>query len=205
MHLLLSIAGGAALFLLVNGWRFVASWLALLAGTAIGAAIGAANWKQIATRIDRRNAVTLYFTDAPVYVLVLIAGIVSLAPQVLGSAFRVLHDHPMLLPTSVSGLVGMWVAFETTMYLAVRSFEAHKGPLRTKTFYSRSVTGQEGLLGREAVVAQRCAPRGKVRLGAELWNAQSLTGETLEPGTRVVARDLDGLTLIVEAGNSPLP
>lgn len=199
-HLLLSATGGAALFLVADGWRSLSVWLALLVGAAAGVALGLATWKQIASRIDGSNTVTLYFTDAPMYALVVLVGIVSLAPRSLESAFRVVGEHPTLLPIGVAGLVGMWVAFETVMYVAVRRFETRNGALRTRSFYSRSATGPEGMLGREAVVVERCAPRGKVRLGPELWNARSLTSEAIELGTQVTVRDLDGLTLIVEAG-----
>jgi membrane-bound serine protease (ClpP class) len=56
-------------------------------------------------------------------------------------------------------------------------------------------TGAEGLLGERGEVIVRCAPRGRVRLRGESWNARS--EEPLELGEEVRVEAVDGLTLVV--------
>ena len=56
----------------------------------------------------------------------------------------------------------------------------------------RVATGAEALVGRTAVVATTT----QVRVAGELWNARA--ADELVPGTEVVVRDVDGLTLVVD-------
>jgi membrane protein implicated in regulation of membrane protease activity len=56
----------------------------------------------------------------------------------------------------------------------------------------RAVTGAEALVGATGVVATAT----QVRVAGELWNARS--GGDLVPGTEVVVKDVDGLTLLVD-------
>ena|SRR5829696_8274844 len=57
--------------------------------------------------------------------------------------------------------------------------------------------GVETLIGRRAVVAADCMPDGQVRVAGELWRAHCRAGAGV--GDEVVVRELDGLTLVVEA------
>jgi membrane-bound serine protease (ClpP class) len=57
------------------------------------------------------------------------------------------------------------------------------------------VTGAEGLIGEGAVVVERCAPDGTVRLRGEIWRARSAV--PLAPGDRAEVMAVDGLTLHV--------
>jgi membrane protein implicated in regulation of membrane protease activity len=57
-------------------------------------------------------------------------------------------------------------------------------------------TGAEGLVGERAVVVERCAPRGRVRLRGEIWHARCDAGA--EPGQEVAVVRVSGLTLDVE-------
>jgi membrane protein implicated in regulation of membrane protease activity len=60
----------------------------------------------------------------------------------------------------------------------------------------RVQTGAEGLVGERAEVIEPCAPRGRVRVRGEIWNARceraAASGESVR-----VAR-VEGLTLVVE-------
>jgi membrane-bound serine protease (ClpP class) len=58
------------------------------------------------------------------------------------------------------------------------------------------LVGIETLVGLGAVVVDPCAPRGRVRLRGETWQARSLV--PVEPGKRVRVRSVEGLTLHVE-------
>ncbi len=56
-------------------------------------------------------------------------------------------------------------------------------------------TGQQGLVGTRAVVVERIAPAGRVRVGGEMWNAVS--DAAVDAGREVVITGVDGLTLRV--------
>ena len=60
----------------------------------------------------------------------------------------------------------------------------------------RVTTGAEGLIGERAEVIERCAPRGRVRVRGEIWNARC--ERELEPGASVEIAGVDGLTLVLE-------
>jgi membrane protein implicated in regulation of membrane protease activity len=60
----------------------------------------------------------------------------------------------------------------------------------------RAHVGAEALMGRSARVVERCAPRGKVAVIGEIWNARCEEGA--EVGETVRIHGLDGLTLLVE-------
>lgn len=76
----------------------------------------------------------------------------------------------------------------------------------------RKQVGPEAMIGRRASVVQPFARdddagmlRGKVRYRGELWDAQASDTQTdLRPG-EVVIVGREGLTLIVEPGEGPLP
>jgi membrane-bound serine protease (ClpP class) len=84
----------------------------------------------------------------------------------------------------VVGLGATWELAETT--LLVRWSQRR-----------RSVVGVEALVGQRAVVATDCMPEGQVRVAGELWRARCEAGVGV--GDEVVVREVDGLTLVVEA------
>ena len=84
----------------------------------------------------------------------------------------------------VVGLGATWELAETT--LLVRWSQQR-----------RSVVGAEALVGQRAVVAADCMPKGQVRVAGELWRAFCEAGAGV--GDEVVVREVDGLTLVVEA------
>jgi membrane-bound serine protease (ClpP class) len=58
-------------------------------------------------------------------------------------------------------------------------------------------TGVEGLTGETGTVTQELAPRGKIFVHGEIWNAASATGP-IAPGRRVRVTRVDQLLLTVE-------
>jgi len=56
-------------------------------------------------------------------------------------------------------------------------------------------TGKVALLGRRALVVERLSPRGRVRLDAEVWNAEAAAA--IEVGAEVIVTGIEGLTLRV--------
>lgn len=64
-----------------------------------------------------------------------------------------------------------------------------------KALHSKTLTGQEGLVGQVGVVRTRLAPRGQIFLRGELWNAEC--EQPIEPGESVRVTAVNGLTLRV--------
>jgi membrane-bound serine protease (ClpP class) len=56
-------------------------------------------------------------------------------------------------------------------------------------------TGAAGMVGRRALAIERIAPHGRVRVGAEIWNARST--RDIAVGSEVEITGVDGLTLAV--------
>jgi len=61
----------------------------------------------------------------------------------------------------------------------------------------RVTTGPQGLVGLHAVVVERLGPRGRVRIGDELWNA--VCDAPAEPGAEVEITGINGLELRVRS------
>jgi membrane protein implicated in regulation of membrane protease activity len=59
-----------------------------------------------------------------------------------------------------------------------------------------AAVGVEALVGKHGVVLSDLGPERQVRVAGEIWRARCEGG--CEPGTRVVVRAVDGLTLLVE-------
>lgn len=64
----------------------------------------------------------------------------------------------------------------------------------------RVTTGAEGLIGARAEVIEACAPRGRVRVRGEIWNARCSPAAGAGEAVRVAA--VEGLTLVVESESS---
>ena len=61
----------------------------------------------------------------------------------------------------------------------------------------QAAVGTETLVGRKAVVSVACRPQGQVRVAGEIWQARCDSG--VDVGDAVVIREVDGLTLVVDA------
>jgi len=119
----------------------------------------------------------------PTFGVLGIGGIIAL---VLGSLF--LFDTPdsdLLVDRSIIASVGVGVAI---LMLFV-------GTLAVRTFGQRPVSGIDGLIGTTGEVRVRIAPRGKVWIHGEYWNAES--DEDLEVGQKVQVVGVKDLVLHV--------
>ncbi len=82
----------------------------------------------------------------------------------------------------------LWVLKDLAMYAVLR---------RTLV---PPATGPEALVGIRAITREALAPRGYVRVGSELWLAETAhPHEVIAPETPVVVRASRGLTLLVDA------
>jgi membrane-bound serine protease (ClpP class) len=115
-----------------------------------------------------------------------VLGIGGVIAFVLGSLF--LFDAPdsdLLVDRSIIASVGVGVAI---LMLFI-------GTLAVRTFGQRPVSGTEGLIGTTGEVRIRIAPRGKVWIHGEYWNAES--DEDLEVGQKVQVVSVKDLVLHV--------
>lgn len=117
-------------------------------------------------------------------------GVVSL---ILGSMILVDSPAPELR-VSVSLIVPTVAAMAAILVFLVR--------LAIQAQRRRSVTGESGMIGQNAVViaAIPAGGEGRVRLMGEVWTARS--DDSVGAGDRVVVAAMDGLTLTVRAASS---
>ncbi|MCD6380813.1 MAG: hypothetical protein J7L50_00610 [Candidatus Odinarchaeota archaeon] len=59
------------------------------------------------------------------------------------------------------------------------------------------------IVGKVGVVEMDLTPRGKIRIGSEIWWAESIDGRKIEKGTKVVIVKVDGLTAYVKPLSRP--
>jgi membrane-bound serine protease (ClpP class) len=116
-----------------------------------------------------------------------ILGVGGIVAFVLGSLF--LFDTP-------EGELAVDRGIILTAALCISAFILFVGTLAVRTWRRRPVSGREGLIGEVGEVRVRLAPRGKVWLHGEYWNAES--DEEIEVGQKVRVVSLDRLVLRVQ-------
>jgi len=87
-----------------------------------------------------------------------------------------------------------WVAL--ALFAALVAKDAIFYPFARRTLESPPHIGPGSLVGVSGTVVRRVAPEGQVRIGGELWRAET-RGAALEPGARVRVEAVRGLTLLV--------
>jgi membrane protein implicated in regulation of membrane protease activity len=92
-------------------------------------------------------------------------------------------------------LVAVWVAKDVIMY-----------PILRVAYEAGGSSGVDGIHGALGVVTQPLVPTGYVRLGSELWKAESVCDSgTIPVGSAIRVVEVRGLTLIVEPVSSAEP
>lgn len=130
--------------------------------------------------------------------------VVSHGILTIGGVIAFLLGATMLFEDAEPALRVSWAVILPALLVTVAFFVFAMGAaLRARR--ARPTTGQEGIVGRFAVVRTRLEPdrpgaadgefRGKVFIHGELWNATA--SEPAEPGDRVEVVASDGLTLRV--------
>jgi membrane protein implicated in regulation of membrane protease activity len=176
---------------------------ALALGVLGGLAYGAVRWWRLRRRIarrDRRYEPNKIFVDYLHGLEVILAVITHNVHVFLPLALGLLA---VMIVTSVSapwwtvlvssfGLMAMIVVAGCVVW-----YERHSGPLYYQ-YRSDTWSGAEGLLYRTGVVVQPLTPTGKVKIGGVLWNATSISGETMQVGTCIEVIAVERLTLRVD-------
>jgi membrane-bound serine protease (ClpP class) len=120
-----------------------------------------------------------------------IGGIVSF---VLGSYLLISDNAP---PGYQISRAAIW-----TMAACLLAFSLFLASAVMKARLKRPATGRQALIGTVGEVRRTLAPRGMIFTNGELWEAVSVTGEELLPGTQVVVTAIKGLQLMVRAANA---
>ncbi|MCS6924461.1 MAG: nodulation protein NfeD [Candidatus Binatia bacterium] len=115
-----------------------------------------------------------------------ILGVGGIVSFVLGSLF--LFDAPDSELVVDRGMI-------TTVALCISAFMLFVATLAVRAWRQRPVSGLEGLIGEVGVVRERLAPRGKVWVHGEYWNAES--DEEIEEGQKVRVVGMDRMVLRV--------
>lgn len=138
-------------------------------------------------------------------VLLILLGFVLYLLEIKITSFGLLA-----LTGTAAALFGSLMLFESTggwlavswkviggMIGVLAALAAALGWISIKILARRSTAGAEGLVGARATVVLPLNPTGTVRLGDEVWRAESENGETIASGTAVVVVASAGLTLKV--------
>ena len=91
-------------------------------------------------------------------------------------------------------LFGLWIAKDALMYPLVRR----------ALIGGRERVGAAALVGCEGVAEEPLAPRGRVRIRGESWQANCAAGAGIAAGTRVRVLAVHGLELQVEPAGEAL-
>jgi membrane protein implicated in regulation of membrane protease activity len=171
---------------------------ALIVGLVLGTCVGSVTMRRMTATPSRARPTIVYVTDHPLY---LVLEFLAPAPgDIVGMVVLagLLIAWVVLLPSVIIAIAGTCLGYHLIVLIVLRDYERRHGPLRMKTFYTRSRTGQEGMIGKKGVVVRACAPKGAVRVGAELWTAVSATAEPIPEGGSITVCDIEGLTVFVE-------
>jgi membrane-bound ClpP family serine protease len=113
-------------------------------------------------------------------------------PDILlaASILWALHRWAGLAARWAVALFVLWVLKDLAIFAVLR-----------RTFMPPA-TGPEALVGTRAVTREALVPKGYVRVGSELWLAETVHPyEVIGPETPVVVRASRGLTLLVDAAS----
>jgi NfeD-like C-terminal, partner-binding len=176
-------------------------------GVSLGVAGGAVGgwlwWRHLSRTIARqdrryeRNKIFVHYLSLLEVVLAAVAYTPFLAlPIVVGLLAVVVgtsvFSQAWIVYLGSSGLAGLGV-----LTGALLRYERSHGPVYYQ-YNNEGWSGAEGLVYQRARVVQPLAPAGKVTMQGVLWNAVSLSGESIEMGAQVEVISTKRLTLYVD-------
>lgn len=142
------------------------------------------------------RAVGIALIGLAIILFILEIKVTSYGALSIGGVAALVFGSIMLFETNGTGVrISMDVLIPTVVIVAGLFLGAIWLAVRSQT--TRQSTGREGLVGAVGEVRDRLAPKGKVFVHGELWNARA--SGTIEPGTEVRVVRVDGMMLEVEA------
>jgi general stress protein CsbA len=188
-------------------WRVRAHLWEHAPGVSLGVAAGAVGgwlwWRHLSRTIARqdrryeRNKIFVHYLSLLEVVLAAVAynpflalplGVVLLAVVVGTNTF----SQAWIVYLGSSGLAGLGV-----LTAALLRYERSHGPVYYQ-YNNEGWSGAEGLVYQRARVVEALAPAGKVTMQGVVWNAVSLSGESIEMGAQVEVIATERLTLYVD-------
>lgn len=192
----------AAGLALVRG-RLWEHWDALLVGAMLGGLYGLYHWRRLSGTIARRdrryarNKIFVHYLDAAEFVLNVVA-YHYLLTILVGTVLAAVAVLSVLSDGWLAVLIGSFgLARGLVLIGYALRYEQRHGPLYYQ-YDSRTWSGAEGMLYRDATVVKPLTPEGKVDLQGELWNAVSISGEPIDAGEHVEVIAVEHLTLYVD-------
>jgi membrane protein implicated in regulation of membrane protease activity len=196
-------SGLCALVLWLLRARFGQHRDALALGLLVGMVVGLLFWRHLSRKIARRdrryerNKIFVNYLNLPE---VLIAAVVY-------NPFLFIPIGSLLLIAVLLGTLSAhwWITLASSLGLGATGvvagcvvwYERHHGRLYYQ-YNSENWSGAEGLLYQVGTVRQPLTPSGKVIIQGVLWNAVSVSRETIEVGEPVEVISVDRLTLYVD-------
>ncbi len=176
---------------------------ALALGVLVGLVCGALRWWQLHRNIARRHR---RYERNKIFVNYLNGLEAAIAAVIYNIYIAIPLGLALITTTLLTTLSAHWwtvlgssFGFVTTSFLAgcIVWYERRHGPLYYQ-YKSDTWSGAEGLLYQEGMVIQPLTPSGKVKVEGVLWNAVSLSGETIDEGERIEVISVERLTLYVD-------
>lgn len=176
---------------------------AVVLGGAAGLVYGPLRWWRLQRRIARRdrryerNKIFVnYLNSLEVIVGAVGHNVYLTIPLGLGllvvMLFAFLSAHWWTVFGASFGLIGTGVLAGCIIW-----YEWRRGPVYYQ-YRNDDWSGAEGLVYQVGTVVQPLKPAGKVKVDGVLWNAVSLSGETVDLGERVEVISVERLTLYVD-------
>jgi membrane protein implicated in regulation of membrane protease activity len=196
-------SGLCALVLWLLRARFWQHGEALALGLLVGIGIGLLFWRHLNRKIARRDR---RYERNKIFVNYLNCAEVLLAAVVYNPYLFIPIGSLLLIAVRLGTLsVHWWTTLASSVGLAATGvvagcvvwYERHHGRLYYQ-YNNENWLGAEGLLYQEGTVRQSLTPAGKVIIQGVLWNAVSISRETIEVGEHVEVISVERLTLYVD-------
>jgi membrane protein implicated in regulation of membrane protease activity len=121
-----------------------------------------------------------------IYIRYILLNIPGLAAVIL---ILIIVQYWVVLPAWLFGsIIGFWIVKDVVLF-----------PFVWRAYDSEQAGQSRSMLGERAIVRERLAPLGYVRIRGELWRAEKIgNGPPIEIGQTVKIVKMKGLTLMVE-------
>lgn len=176
----------------------------LLSGGLLGGYGGWRRWRALSRRIVRRqhryeaNKILVHYLHTGEILLTLFFSFPFLLLPFGAGLALLFYFVPSYASWSVVLMSSAGLACTSVLFVCVVRYERSSSPLYYQ-YDSGGWSGAEGMLYQQGTVIETLQPSGKVKMaGGVLWNAVSLSGETIAMGERVEVISVRKLVLYVD-------
>ncbi len=164
----------------------------------VGLFLGMFDWNKMVKRIDQRNVLIIYSSESVFYSLILFLFFAQVAPRAFMSVASHIEKLNIYIYISLTSLTGLFSGQTFIIWQQIRKYETENGRIIPRLFWTNSIMGEHGMISKKGVVLENCNPSGKVKIGSEIWNAESIDGKFISKQENIIVRDINGLLLIIE-------